>query len=73
MDFLNHREGGNGFLSGFPPLSFTEIVRGCVILKQEKSQAKLITLCVLIIAQFTPQWTHSIVCTVYTCTEYIVF
>jgi hypothetical protein len=33
MDFLNHREGGYGFLSGFPPFSFTETVRGCVSLK----------------------------------------
>jgi hypothetical protein len=40
MDFLNHREGGCGFLSGFPPFSFTvysnrtiEAVRGCVSLK----------------------------------------
>jgi hypothetical protein len=23
MDFLNHREGGIGFLSGSPPFSFT--------------------------------------------------
>ncbi len=53
MDFLNHREGGNGFLSGFlsgfPPFSFTiysnwtlEIARGCMSLKKEKSQGKAV-------------------------------
>ncbi len=37
MDFLNHREGGYGFLSGFHPFPFAvfsnstvETVRGCV-------------------------------------------
>ncbi len=47
MDFLNHREGEYGFLSGFPPFSFTvynnstvETVRGCVSLKKLKSQGK---------------------------------
>jgi hypothetical protein len=44
MDFLNHWEealqGGMIFLSGFPPFSFTETVRGCVSLKKQKSQGK---------------------------------
>jgi hypothetical protein len=34
MDFLNLRERGYGFLSGFPPFFFTDIVRGCVSLKK---------------------------------------
>jgi hypothetical protein len=36
MDFLNHREEGTVFLSGFPPFSFTvvETARGCVSLKK---------------------------------------
>jgi hypothetical protein len=40
LDFLNHRERGIGFLSGFPPFSFTETVRGCVSLAKWKSQGK---------------------------------
>jgi hypothetical protein len=38
MDFLKHRVGGYGFISGFPPISFTETVRGCVSLKKYESQ-----------------------------------
>jgi len=48
MDFLNHGKG-DGFLSGFPPVSFTvysnwtlETVRGCVSLKKCKSQGKAV-------------------------------
>jgi hypothetical protein len=29
MDFLNHMEGGYGFLSGFPPFSFSGYSRNC--------------------------------------------
>jgi hypothetical protein len=36
------REGGYGFLSGFPPFSCTEAVRGCVSLKKYKSQGKAV-------------------------------
>jgi hypothetical protein len=43
MDFLNHREGF-GFLSGYPPVSFTvysnftvEIVRGCVTVSSKEN------------------------------------
>ncbi len=46
MGFLNHWEG---FLSGFPPFSYTEYsnwtvetVRGCVSLKKYKSQGKAV-------------------------------
>jgi hypothetical protein len=42
MDFLNHRGRGYGLLSGFPPFSFTEIVRGCVNLKKQKFQGKAV-------------------------------
>jgi hypothetical protein len=42
MDFLNHMEGGYGFLSGIRPVSFTETVRGCVSLKKYKSQDKAV-------------------------------
>ena len=49
MDFLNHREGVYDFLSGFPSFSFTvysnsavEIVRGCVSMKQQKTQSKAV-------------------------------
>ncbi len=34
MDFLNHGGSGYGFLSGFPPFSSTETVRGCLSLKK---------------------------------------
>jgi hypothetical protein len=50
MNFLNHREKGNGFLSGFPPLSFmlysnctVDIVRGCVNLKKSQGKAVEVT------------------------------
>ncbi len=33
---------GYGFLSGFPPFSFTETVRGCMSLKKYKSQGKAV-------------------------------
>ncbi len=49
MDFLNHREGGHYFLSGFPPFSLQytvtllqKYVRGCVCLKKYKSQGKAV-------------------------------
>jgi hypothetical protein len=35
-----------GFLSGFPPFSFTETLRGCVSLKKQKSQGKAVEMTV---------------------------
>ncbi len=49
LDLLDQREKGYGFLSGFPPFSFTvfsnwtvETVRGCVSLKKQKSEGKAV-------------------------------
>jgi hypothetical protein len=42
MFFLNHRERVYEFLSGFPPFSFTETVRGCVCLKKYNSEGKAV-------------------------------
>ncbi len=55
MDFLNHKEEGMGFLSGFPPFFFTinsnfickrlrelkKYVRGCKSVKKMNLMAKL--------------------------------
>jgi hypothetical protein len=49
MDFLNHRKGLYGFLSGFllSPLQCTvETLKGCVSLKKFKSQGKAVELTV---------------------------
>ncbi len=49
MDFLNHREGGYGFLSGFPPFSFSGYSRNCKKLSEfeEKSQGKAVKMTVI--------------------------
>jgi hypothetical protein len=46
MDFLHHRDGV-WFSIGFPPVSFTETVRGCVSLNKQKSQGKAVEVTVL--------------------------
>ncbi len=42
MDFLIHEKGEWFYISGFPPFSFTETVRGCVSLKKYKYQGKAV-------------------------------